>query len=220
MFFPAADTIAFAEGGVEVLRINSSSQVEFQAGTSSLPTVAASGDLNTGMFFPAADTIAFTNGGTEEFRIGPAGQFGIAGANYGTAGQVMTSAGAAASPSWSAVPAPAALSTASGSAPSYSARAWVNFNGTGTVAIRASGNVTSITDSGVGTYDLNFTTAMPNANYAIMGGATFPGNSARTAICGPCEGATRTTSVARVLTANTGTQATLDSADAMVAVFV
>ena len=44
----------------------------------------------------------------------------------------------------------ASLSTASGSAPSYSARAWVNFNGTGVVAIRASGNVTSMTDDGTG----------------------------------------------------------------------
>lgn len=60
----------------------------------------------------------------------------------------------------------AALSTASGSAPSYSARAWVNFNGTGTVAIRASGNVSSITDNGTGDYTVNFTTAMPDANYS------------------------------------------------------
>jgi hypothetical protein len=45
------------------------------------------------------------------------------------------------------------------------ARAWVNFNGTGTVAIRASSNVSSITDNGTGDYTLNFTTAMPDANY-------------------------------------------------------
>jgi hypothetical protein len=51
--------------------------------------------------------------------------------------------------------------------PYYSARTWVNFNGTGTVAIRASGNVTSITDNGVGDYTVNFTTAMPDANYAV-----------------------------------------------------
>lgn len=60
------------------------------------------------------------------------------------------------------------LSTASGSAPSYSARAWVNFNGTGTVAIRAAGNVSSITDNGVGDYTVNFTTAMPDANYSTV----------------------------------------------------
>lgn len=52
-----------------------------------------------------------------------------------------------------------------GTAPIYGARAWVNFNGTGTVAIRASGNVSSITDNGVGDYTVNFSTAMPDANY-------------------------------------------------------
>ena len=47
-----------------------------------------------------------------------------------------------------------------------SAKAWVNFNGTGTVAIRASYNVSSITDNGVGDYTVNFTTAMVDANYS------------------------------------------------------
>lgn len=56
---------------------------------------------------------------------------------------------------------------ASGSAPVYAARAWVNFNGTGTVAIRASGNVSSITDNGTGDYTVNFSTAMPDANYSV-----------------------------------------------------
>jgi hypothetical protein len=61
----------------------------------------------------------------------------------------------------------------------------VNFNGTGTVAIRASGNVSSITDNGTGDYTINFTNAMPDANYAIMfryqrsdgtpGSPAFPG---------------------------------------------
>lgn len=56
---------------------------------------------------------------------------------------------------------------ASGSAPVYAVRAWVNFNGTGTVAIRASGNVSSITDGGAGLYTVNFTTAMQDANYVM-----------------------------------------------------
>ena len=54
-------------------------------------------------------------------------------------------------------------------ATAYGCRAWVNFNGTGTVAIRASGNVTSITDNGTGDYTVNFTNAMPDANYSIVG---------------------------------------------------
>jgi hypothetical protein len=47
------------------------------------------------------------------------------------------------------------------------AKAWVNFNGVGTVTIRGSFNVSSITDNGVGDYTINFTTAMPNANYCF-----------------------------------------------------
>jgi len=47
-------------------------------------------------------------------------------------------------------------------------KAWVNFNGTGTVAIRASYNVSSITDVGVGEYKVNLTTSMPDANYAAL----------------------------------------------------
>ncbi len=53
-----------------------------------------------------------------------------------------------------------------GNAPVYPCRAWVNFNGTGTVAIRASGNVSSVTDNGTGSYTINFINAMPDTNYA------------------------------------------------------
>jgi hypothetical protein len=81
----------------------------------------------------------------------------------------------------------------------FACRAWVNFNGTGTVAIRASGNVTSITDNGVGDYTVNFTTAMPSANYAMT-------SSARNQATGAVSGITvnehfdtaRTTSATRI----------------------
>ena len=56
-----------------------------------------------------------------------------------------------------------------------SAKAWVNFNGTGTVAIRASYNVSSITDNGTGDYTVNFTNAFADANYAVTG-ANIGGN--------------------------------------------
>ena len=56
-------------------------------------------------------------------------------------------------------------SNVTGTAPMFACRAWVNFNGTGTVAIRASGNVSSITDNGTGDYTINFATAMPDANF-------------------------------------------------------
>ncbi len=51
----------------------------------------------------------------------------------------------------------------------YKCRAWVNFNGTGTVAIRAAGNVSSITDNGTGDYTVNFTNALADANYCFSG---------------------------------------------------
>ena len=68
---------------------------------------------------------------------------------------------------------------AGGTAPIYACRAWVNFNGTGTVAIRASGNVSSITDNGTGDYTVNFITAMPDTKYSVSGfsrGVTSNGN--------------------------------------------
>ena len=73
----------------------------------------------------------------------------------------------------------------------YDARAWVNFNGTGTVAIRASGNVSSITDNGTGNYTINFTTAMPDANYAVTGMSSRDNSGAQV---GLFTGTTNTTS--------------------------
>jgi uncharacterized protein (AIM24 family) len=74
---------------------------------------------------------------------------------------------------------------ASGSAPIYACRAWVNFNGTGTVAIRGSGNVSSITDNGTADFTVNFSTAMPDTNYGVSGfGADGSGSGTYTIICG------------------------------------
>jgi hypothetical protein len=54
-------------------------------------------------------------------------------------------------------------------------KAWVNFNGTGTVAIRANYNVSSITDNGTGDYTINFTTAITDANYGFAGNGNASG---------------------------------------------
>lgn len=90
---------------------------------------------------------------------------------------------------------------ASGSAPIYACRAWVNFNGTGTVAIRASGNVTSITDNGTGDYTVNFTTAMPDANYNAVFGVRSEAASTRIA-AEQHDNVTRTTTALRIYTLN------------------
>jgi hypothetical protein len=104
-------------------------------GSAATPAIRGT-DANTGIFFPAADTIAFSEGGVESMRLDSSANLQF-NSGYGSV------------------------------ATAYGCRAWVNFNGTGTVAIRASGNVTSITDNGTGDYTVNFTTAMPDANYAI-----------------------------------------------------
>lgn len=105
---------------------------------------------------------------------------------------------------------------ATGTAPIYAARAWVNFNGTGTVAIRGSGNVSSITDNGTGDYTVNFTTAMPDANFAVSPG----GNGSVDPITGVnclSSGAKTTTSV-RISTTNSTTGRT-DFTNVELAVF-
>jgi hypothetical protein len=75
IFFPAADTIAFAEGGTEALRINSSAQIEFAAGSASTPSVTFTGDTNTGIYSPGADRIGFTEGGTQVGEFDASGNF-------------------------------------------------------------------------------------------------------------------------------------------------
>lgn len=108
------------------------------------------------------------------------------------------------------------LTTASGSAPSYSARAWVNFNGTGTVAIRASGNVSSITDNGVGRYVLNFTNAMVDANYAsVIGFGDASATSTQTQI----DTTTRTASACAINGLNAGGTVFQDISIVTVSVF-
>ena len=83
----------------------------------------------------------------------------------------------------------------------YGCRAWVNFNGTGTVAIRASGNVTSITDNGTGDYTVNFTTALPDADYAavVTQGRGVSGVSSFVALAP--NGSDPTTTAVRIVTA-------------------
>jgi hypothetical protein len=75
-------------------------------------------------------------------------------------------------------------------------KAWVNFNGTSTVAIRASYNVSSITDNGVGDYTVNFTTALADANYAVCGACNLniTGNTSRV-FSAPAAAAPTTTAV-------------------------
>jgi hypothetical protein len=122
----------------------------FSTGSAALPSITTAGDPDTGIYFPSANTIGFTRGGVEVGRF----DSNSANANF----QFNSGYGSVAT--------------------AYGCRAWVNFNGTGTVAIRASGNVSSITDNGTGNYTINFTTAMPDVNYSVSGYCTNPSSRA------------------------------------------
>jgi hypothetical protein len=102
--------------------------------------------------------------------------------------------------------------SAAGLAPIFAARAWANWNGTGVVAIRAAGNVGSITDNGTGDYTANFTTAMSDANYAP---AAF---TERFAIIASGTGTPFQTTGVRVQT-YTGAGALADATNACVTIF-
>jgi len=107
-------------------------------------------------------------------------------------------------------------------ATAYGCRAWVNFNGTGTVAIRASGNVSSITDNGVGDYTINYTNAMPDANYAVAGQGQYDTTSATTNNTGTSISRTASaisTSSVRINTQATGSGALLDFLNVCVVIF-
>ena len=106
---------------------------------------------------------------------------------------------------------------ASGDAPIFACRAWVNFDGTGTVAIRASGNVSSITDNGTGDYTVNFTTAMPDADYVVTASTGGTGN----AFCFRTfdDSTARTSSLFRLSTVNVATISQVDPAQVNIAIF-
>ena len=111
----------------------------------------------------------------------------------------------------------AQIATVSGTAPLYMCRAWVNFNGTGTIAIRASGNVSSITDNNVGDFTVNFTNAMPDVNYTTIGMCSDLVYGSATYL----EGTTYSTTAVRLLTRSgyIATPATGDPTIACISIF-
>ena len=109
-------------------------------------------------------------------------------------------------------------STAIENAINGSAKAWVNFDGTGTVAIRTSYNVSSITDNGTGLFGINFINAMPDADYVIVGGCNRENNSNSPGVCGIRRDTASTTTVANVSTSDdSGT--TIDNQKTHFAIF-
>lgn len=81
----------------------------FGAGAAATPSISTTGDTDTGAWFPAANMVAFSTGGSERVRIGSSGEIGLGGANYGSSGQVLTSGGSGAAPSWTTISTPASI---------------------------------------------------------------------------------------------------------------
>ena len=129
--------------------INGTTGIAGVDGSAATPAVQGA-DTNTGMFFPAADQVGLAAGGSQVLLVNASGST-ITG-TQSVSGNLSFNSGYGSA------------------AVAYGCRAWVNFNGTGTVAIRNSGNVTSITDNATGDYTVNFTTAMPDINYCTTFG--------------------------------------------------
>ena len=103
--------------------------------------------------------------------------------------------------------------------PYFHCRAWINFNGTGTPAIRGSGNISSITDNGIGDYTLNFTTAFPDINYSVVGNSGVSASLSAVSIATNGAGARVAPTVSAVRIATTNFSAPRDSDDVNLAIF-
>lgn len=113
------------------------------------PGIRKSDDTNTGIDWSAADQLDIVTGGSPRFRIESTGQIkAVYESQVGTDYNTTLHNG-------------------------YLCRAWVQFNGQGTIAIRASGNVSTLTDNGTGDYTINFTVALPDINYEVSGTVGF-----------------------------------------------
>jgi len=172
--------------------INGTTGIAGVDGSAATPAVQGA-DTNTGMFFPAADTIAFTESGTEVMRLDSSANLQF-NSGYGSV------------------------------ATAYGCRAWVNFDGTtntaGFCTIRGSGNVTSVADNGTGDYTVNFTTAMPDANYCVQcTGESSAASATNDSVFGIKDGSTLTTTSVNVVETIAGGTTGSDGVYYCVAIF-
>jgi len=176
--FPAADTVTVETGGSERMRVDSNGDVGIGTSSPSHPLhvlATAAGETTVkiesnqaGAMFVALDVdtdrdclLQFQEAGTTRWDIFMNG-------SSGTNPLLIRDDGGTTQGSFDQSGNFKFNSGYGSAATAYGCRAWVNFNGTGSVAIRSDGNVSSITDNGTGVYTVNFTTAMPDANYCAV----------------------------------------------------
>ena len=158
-----ASTIAAITTGVGgvVTTADATGNLSLLSGTTTVVAVTSAGASVTGTL--AVSGVTTLTGGLNAALPVLSGGTGVT-TSTGTGAVVLGTSPTLTTPTFNS----ASLATISGTAPLYMCRAWVNFNGTGTVAIRGSGNVSSITDNGTGDYTVNFTTAITDANYSTV----------------------------------------------------
>ena len=148
-------------------------------GSASAPATTGT-DSNSGVSY-GADEVKISTGGSERLRLASAGQLGVAGANYGTDGQVLTSTGASSAPAWETISVGVAT-----------LKAWADFDGDGDVnATLTGGNITSITDHSTGQYTITFDTDFADINYMMCGSHNTQGfvgyNGETNVLVGSCK---------------------------------
>jgi hypothetical protein len=162
-YSPSANTLVFTTASTEKMRIDSSGVVSL---------------ANTVTGLPRVEVMSIIDNNNQGFRLSGNGdtvyQHLSASSNTLNFQQYYSAAWRTAAQISGNAAADFKFNSGYGSAATaYGCRAWVNFNGTGTPAIRASGNVSSITDFALGQFTVNFSTAMPDVNYAPVGMAGY-----------------------------------------------
>ena len=159
LYFPAADTIGFVEGGAEAMRIDSSGNVGIGVAPTTVRLQIKGNGSDPQLYLTQYNV---SDDGWKFWANAAGGPLSFIRRESSTDTERMSLASNG----------NLSFNSGYGSvATAYGCRAWVAFNGTGTVAIRGSGNVSSITDFGVGDYAINFTIALVDTNYCIIGGS-------------------------------------------------